>query len=183
VKVPVFSSAKLTDMDIALGPEMKSTGEVLGIDADLKKALYKGFVAAGTAIPTEGNIFATIRQAELTPYTAQILQDYIDAGFKLYVSSDNLDFASQYGINVNVMTYDTAIKWIGNHDAGSDMRIDLVLNVPEMANSKENDSFPVRRKSVERGIPTLTCMDTAKAFLDVIKLKQAGEQLQYAALE
>jgi carbamoyl-phosphate synthase large subunit len=80
------------------------------------------------------------------------------------------------------MTYDTAIKWIGDHDASSEMRIDLVLNVPEMANSKENDSFPVRRKAVERGIPTMTCMDTAKAFLEVIRLEQEGAELQYAQL-
>ena len=178
VKVPVFSSAKLTDMDIALGPEMKSTGEVLGIDEDLDKALYKGFLAAGTNIPTSGNIFATLRQSELNQYTADILKDYINAGFKLYVSSDDLVFVKKHNINADVMTYDTAISWISNHDENSNMKIAIVMNVPEMANSKENDSFPVRRKSVERGIPTLTCMDTAKAFLWVIKLKQAGEKLE-----
>ena len=83
VKVPVFSSAKLTDMDIALGPEMKSTGEVLGIDKDLDKALYKGFLGAGMAIPTEGNVFVTLRESEQNNYTAEILEDYAEAGFKL----------------------------------------------------------------------------------------------------
>ena len=183
VKVPVFSSAKLTDMDIALGPEMKSTGEVLGIDEDLNKAMYKGFLAAGTNIPVSGNIFATIRQAELTPYTAEILKDYIEAGFKLYVSSDNLDFVDKYNIKADVMTYDTAINWIANHDNDKAKKIDLVLNVPEMANSKKNDSFPVRRKAVEHGVPALTCMDTAKAFLNVIKLKQNGTKLEYFELQ
>ncbi len=182
VKVPVFSSAKLTDMDIALGPEMKSTGEVLGIDEDLDKALYKGFVAAGTNIPTEGNIFATLRRSELTPETAEILKRYIEAGFKLYVSDDNVDFVKEHGIPAEEMDYSTAIRWIGNHDQKSDCKISLVMNVPEMANSKENDSFPVRRKSVERGIPTMTCMDTAKAFLKVIKLKQQGVKLSYHEL-
>ena len=182
VKMPVFSSAKLTDMDIALGPEMKSTGEVLGIDADLQKALYKGFLAAGTKIPTEGNIFATLRQSELNDYTAGILKDYIRAGFKLYVSSDNMDFCNQYEINANIMTYDTAVKWISYHEGNKDMNIALVLNVPEMTNRKENDSFPVRRQAVEHGIPALTCMDTAKAFLNVIKQKQAGERLTYHEL-
>ena len=90
---------------------------------------------------------------------------------------------NQYDISANVMTYDTAVKWIGNHEGGADMKIDLVLNVPEMANSKENDSFPVRRKAVEHGIPTMTCMDTAKAFLEVIRLKQAGAELEYHELE
>ena len=63
VKVPVFSSAKLTDMDIALGPEMKSTGEVLGIDKDLDKAIYKGFLGAGMSIPTNGNVFVTLKES------------------------------------------------------------------------------------------------------------------------
>ena len=91
-KVPVFSSAKLTDMDIALGPEMKSTGEVLGIDKELDKALYKGFLGAGMNIPTEGNIFVTLKDSEQNQYTADILSDYIDAGFKMYVTDDTMDF-------------------------------------------------------------------------------------------
>lgn len=83
VKVPVFSSAKLTDMDIALGPEMKSTGEVLGIDEDLDKALYKGFLGAGMDIPTGGNMFVTLREADQNKYTADILSDYMKSGFKI----------------------------------------------------------------------------------------------------
>ena len=59
VKIPVFSDAKLTDVDVAVGPEMKSTGEVLGIDQDLDKAIYKGFLGAGTKIPTEGGVFVS----------------------------------------------------------------------------------------------------------------------------
>ena len=182
VKVPVFSSAKLTDMDIALGPEMKSTGEVLGIDENVDRALYKGFLAAGTDIPVSGNLFAAIRQAELTPYTAEILKDYAEAGFTIYVSPDDLDFVREYAVEAKAMTYDTAIGWIGSRDGNSKKKIDLVVNVPEMANNKENDSFPVRRKAVERGIPTMTCMDTAKAFLKAIRLKQDGVKLEYAKL-
>ncbi|MCQ2545642.1 MAG: carbamoyl-phosphate synthase large subunit [Clostridia bacterium] len=182
VKVPVFSSAKLTDMDIALGPEMKSTGEVLGLDKDLDKAIYKGFLAAGMNIPTEGNIFVTLRDSELTEYTAEILKEYIDAGFEIYVSPDNLDFVKKNDVNARVMTYDTAIKWIKNRDENSSEKLAIVMNVPEIANSKKNDSFPVRRASVERGISTLTCMDTAKAFLKAIKLKQDDVKLEYRAL-
>ena len=182
VKIPVFSSAKLTDMDIALGPEMKSTGEVLGLDKDLNKAIYKGFLATGTAIPEEGNVFVTLRESELTEYTADILKEYIAAGFEIYVSPDNLDFVRDYEINARVMTYATAIQWIKNRDEGSDQKLAIVMNVPEIANSKKNDSFPVRRAAVERGIPVMTCMDTAKAFLKAIILKQNGEQLEYNQL-
>ena len=182
VKVPVFSSAKLTDMDIALGPEMKSTGEVLGLDKDLTKAFYKGFIAAGTAIPETGNIFVTLRESELNDYTADIIKEYARLGFGIYVSPDNLDFASEYGINAYVMNYDTAVRWIMNRDENSEHKIALVMNVPTVANSKANDSFPVRRKAVEKGIPVVTCMDTAKVFLDVIKLKRENAALEYREL-
>ena len=183
VKVPVFSSAKLTDMDIALGPEMKSTGEVLGIDRDLDKALYKGFLGAGMSIPTEGNVFVTLRESEQNKYTAEILEDYANAGFKLYATDDTIDFMKAYDIPTESMDYDTAQKWIMNHESDSDEKISLVINMPTVANRKENDSFPVRRKAIERGISVMTCMDTARVFLKAIKLKQRDVKLNYNALD
>ena len=65
IKVPVFSDAKLTDVDVAVGPEMKSTGEVLGIDKDFRTAIYKGFLGAGSKIPTEGGVFVSLRDHEI----------------------------------------------------------------------------------------------------------------------
>ena len=183
VKVPVFSSAKLRDMDIALGPEMKSTGEVLGIDKDLDKALYKGFLGAGMAIPTEGNVFVTLRESEQNNYTAEILEDYAEAGFKLYATDDTIDFMKAHDIDVELMDYDTAQKWIMNHESDSDEKLSLVINMPVVANRKENDSFPVRRKAIERGISVMTCMDTAKVFLKAIKLKQRNVRLDYNTLD
>ena len=182
VKVPVFSSAKLTDMDIALGPEMKSTGEVLGIDRNLDKALYKGFLGAGTNIPTDGNIFVTLRESEQNTYTADILKDYVKAGFRLYATEDTIDFIRAYDIEADEMDYDTAQKWIMNHDSDSDEKLSMVINVPVVANRKENDSFPVRRKAIERAIPVMTCMDTAKVFLKAVSLKQKGTVLEYNTL-
>jgi len=182
VKVPVFSSAKLTDMDIALGPEMKSTGEVLGIDADLNKALYKGFLGAGMSIPTGGNMFVTLRESEQNQYTADILADYSKSGFKLYATDDTIDFIRAHEIDVEPMDYDTAQKWIMNHNTDSEEKISLVINLPIVANRKENDSFPVRRKAIERGISVMTCMDTARVFLESIKLKQKETKLEYNRL-
>ena len=183
VKVPVFSSAKLTDMDIALGPEMKSTGEVLGIDKNLEKAIYKGFLGAGMDIPTEGNIFVTLRESEQNTYTADILKEYGEAGFKLYATDDTIDFMNAHDIPVEAMNYDTAEKWIMNHDSSSGENISLVINLPTVANRKENDSFPVRRKAIERGISVMTCMDTARVFLKAIKLKQKEIRLDYNTLD
>lgn len=182
VKVPVFSSAKLTDMDIALGPEMKSTGEVLGIDENLDKAIYKGFLGAGTNIPEGGNVFVTLRESEQNTYTAEILQDYAEAGFKLFATDDTIDFMEAHDIEVEPMDYDAAQKLIMSHDDNDDEKISLVINLPVVANRKENDSFPVRRKAIERGIPVMTCMDTAKVFLKAIRLKQKDVRLEYNIL-
>lgn len=183
VKVPVFSSAKLTDMDIALGPEMKSTGEVLGIDENLDKAIYKGFLGAGTNIPTDGNVFVTLRESEQNTYTAEILKDYAESGFKLFATDDTIEFIKAHDIAVESMTYDTAQQWIMSHDSDAERTISLVVNLPTVANRKENDSFPVRRKAIERGIPVMTCMDTARVFLKAIKLKQKGVKLNYNPLD
>lgn len=183
VKVPVFSSAKLTDMDIALGPEMKSTGEVLGIDKELDKALYKGFLGAGMNIPTEGNIFVTLKDSEQNQYTADILNDYIEAGFKMYVTDDTMDFFKAHDLPAEEMDYDTAQKWIMNHSTDSEEKLAMVINLPTVANRKNTDSFPVRRKAIERGISVMTCMDTAWAFLKAIRLKQNDTKLEYKALD
>ena len=182
VKVPVFSSAKLTDMDMALGPEMKSTGEVLGIDSDLDKALYKGFLSEGSRIPTEGNIFVTLRDSEQTDDTAEILAGYVEAGFEIYATDDTMDFIREHGISAELMDYDTAQEWIMNHDTESPDRISIVINVPTVANNKQNDSFPVRRKAIERRIPAFTCMDTARVFLRAIHQKKDGVRLEYKPL-
>ena len=183
VKVPVFSSAKLTDMDIALGPEMKSTGEVLGIDKELDKALYKGFLGAGMNIPTAGNIFVTLKDSEQNQYTADILSDYIDAGFKMYVTDNTMDFFKAHDLPAEEMDYDTAQKWIMNHSTDSEEKLAMVINLPTVANRKNTDSFPVRRKAIERGISVMTCMDTAWAFLKAIRLKQNDTKLEYKALD
>lgn len=183
VKVPVFSSAKLTDMDIALGPEMKSTGEVLGIDKDLDKAIYKGFLGAGMSIPTNGNVFVTLKESEQNTYTADILRDYAEAGFRLYATDDTIEFIMAHDIPVEPMDYVTAQKWIMNHDSESDEKISLVINIPVVANRKERESFPVRRKAIERGISVMTCMDTARVFLKAVKLKQQEAVLDYEPLE
>lgn len=181
VKVPVFSSAKLTDMDNSLGPEMKSTGEVLGIDENLDNAFYKGIIGAGMNIPTEGNIFVALRDAEHDEYTAGILQGYSDAGFKMYADDDTIGFMNEYGIPAEEMNADTAQEWITNHEENDDRKISLVINVPTVANRKENDSFPVRRKATERGIPVITCLDTGRIFLNVIKMKQTGTEPDYVS--
>jgi carbamoyl-phosphate synthase large subunit len=176
VKVPVFSDAKLTDVDVAVGPEMKSTGEVLGIDADLNKAIYKGFLAANTRIPTEGGVYVSLRDHDKTKYTADILKTYADEGFKLYASSGTAKFMSEYGIDAEEIAFDKVAEKIGN-----DIR--MLINVPKAINAKGTDTFPLRRKAIEHGLPVLTCVDTAWAFMIAIKEKKSGTPLSYDPVE
>lgn len=175
VKVPVFSNAKLTNMDMALGPEMKSTGEVLGIDKDLSKAIYKGFLAAGSKIPTEGSVFVTLRDPDKNVATAKTISRYAQAGFKLYASSGTGAFLKAAGVEAQVIGYEEAKSMIGEE-------IKMVINTPKVANRPESDTFPIRRKAIERGLPVMTCMDTAAAFLIAITLKQQGAELDYNVL-
>ncbi|MDR0570739.1 MAG: carbamoyl-phosphate synthase (glutamine-hydrolyzing) large subunit [Clostridiales Family XIII bacterium] len=176
VKAPVFSGAKLTDVDVALGPEMKSTGEVLGIDRDYGKAVYKGFLASGVRIPESGGFFVGLRGPDRTPDTAEILREYVDEGFKLYVSPGTAPFMRESKVEADTMTFDEVLASVGE-------RINGIINVPEVANLPGSNSFDIRRKAIERDLPVLTCMDTAKVFLEAIRHKKAGTKLEYRTLE
>jgi carbamoyl-phosphate synthase large subunit len=176
VKVPVFSGAKLTDVDVALGPEMKSTGEVLGIDSDFGKAVYKGFLAAGIRIPVSGAFYVSLRESERTRESAEILGRYADEGFKLYASAGSADFMSGYGVASETIDFEGAMRMIGDGIGG-------VINVPEIANKPGSNSFDMRRKAIERDLPVLTCMDTAAAFLEAIRMKKSGARLSFKTLE
>lgn len=177
VKVPVFSNAKLTDVDVALGPEMRSTGEVLGIDPELGKAVYKGFLAAGLRIPTEGGVFASLRDSEKTPETARILKDYEKEGFRIYASGGTASFLSGHGLKVTGISYEKARAMIS--EGGE---IACVINVPSIGNIKDSQGFTLRRKAIEWGLPVLTCMDTAACFFRAIQEKKKGERLEYRPL-
>lgn len=172
VKVPVFSNAKLTDVDVALGPEMRSTGEVLGIDENLGKAIYKGFLAANMNIPVKGGVFVALRDSEKTEQTISIIRKYKQAGFGIYSSKETTNFLNKNGIEAKNITYEKAKQCLGQE-------IVCIINIPKIGNRTESEGFALRRKAIERGLPVLTCMDTADAFMTAIKLKQAGTILDY----
>ncbi|MDR2295471.1 MAG: carbamoyl-phosphate synthase large subunit, partial [Clostridiales Family XIII bacterium] len=176
VKVPVFSGAKLTDVDVALGPEMRSTGEVLGVDKDFAGAVYKGFLAAGMKIPLEGGFYVGLRAPDRSAEAAKTLREYLRLGFKLYASEGTSRFMEEYGIDAETVGLEEVMRMTGEEICG-------LINVPEVANKPGSNSFDIRRKAIERGLPVLTCMDTAWAFLEAIRLKKAGTPLEYGTLE
>ncbi len=175
VKVPVFSDAKLTDVDVAVGPEMKSTGEVLGIDPELDKAIYKGFLGAGMEIPEAGGVFVSLKDHDKAAQSAEIIRTYAGLGFDICASEGTAAFLQEHGIPAEVIDYGDVIPLIGE-------KIKIVINTPKAVNKIGADTFPIRRQAIEHGLPVLTCMDTAWAFAKAAAQKQQGVKLEYTAL-
>lgn len=176
VKVPVFSFEKLHDVDISLGPEMKSTGEVLGVSEDFAEALYKGFLGAGLKIPREGNILMTVRDTD-KPELISIADEFQKMGFKLYATGHTAHKLNQNYIATSV------VKKIGEGspnilDLIQSDKIHLVINTPTRGRQPERDGFKIRRKAVEQSIPCLTSLDTAKAVIASLKLNKEERDLE-----
>ena len=175
VKVPVFSNAKLTDVDVALGPEMRSTGEVLGLDKNLDMALYKGLLGAGMSIFTSGGVYVSLRDHDKTATAAKLMKEYADEGFDIYASSGTAAFLGENGVPAKAVEFSEVSDMIGNE-------IQVMINVPQVTNNVSTDMFPLRRQAIEKGLPVLTCMDTAGAYLAALKLKKEGVTPEYHAI-
>jgi len=177
VKVPVFSFEKLHDVDTSLGPEMKSTGEVLGIGRTFPEALYKGIIGSGIKLPAKGGgILITVRDTD-KPEVLPIAEEFGRLGFELWATGKTANMLNMHGVAAN------AVKKI---DEGSpnilDLidsgKINLVINTPTRGRKPERDGFKIRRKSVEMSLPCLTSLDTAKAVLDCLKMAKEIKELE-----
>lgn len=175
VKVPVFSGAKLPEMEVAVGPEMRSTGEALGMDKDPDCAIYKGFKGAGVPIITEGGVYVSLRDHDKTGPSAEILKKYVLKGFKLYGSLGTALYLKDRGIECQGIKLTKVSEMLGKG-------IDLVINVPQVSNNAAKGMFSIRRQAIEKGIPVLTCMDTARAYLIASGVKRSGKQVSYKPL-
>jgi carbamoyl-phosphate synthase large subunit len=167
VKAPVFSFAKLTEVEIALGPEMKSTGEVMGRDKIFEKALHKAFVAAGVVIPDSGTILATINDKDKEE-AVQIFTRFHKIGF---------DFLATEGTARVLRAANIPVKTVARigqseHDIIKEIksgRVSLVVNTISKGKNVESDGFKMRRSAVERGLLCLTSLDTTEALLRTIE--------------
>lgn len=167
VKVPVFSTEKLPQVEVSLGPEMRSTGEVLGLGYTFENALYKGFKAAGMTIPKPGStILATIRTKdhELFAKTAEKLSKL---GLKFMATEGTAKTLKEHGISVQ--TVKKISEGIPNIlDIIRSGVIDLVIDIPQKSNDVGSDSFKIRRGAVESSVSMITSIDTAEAMAEVI---------------
>ncbi len=175
VKVPVFSTEKLSDLDVFLGPEMKSTGEVLGIDKTFDIAIYKGFVSAGFSIPNSGHIYISLRDVD-KKQSLDLIKDYILRGFNIYASKGTYEYIKSYGIHCEILNTSQLINMI------SKSKINLIINTPTFGNDNSRDGFKIRRKAAEFKIPVFTSIDTAKIFLKAIDVKKNNTIINYKCL-
>ncbi|MDQ6826190.1 MAG: carbamoyl-phosphate synthase large subunit [Candidatus Eremiobacteraeota bacterium] len=167
VKVPVFSFAKMRGVETILGPEMKSTGEVLGIDETFAGALRKGFMAAGIRLPqVGGTILATIADEEKAA-SIPVLRRYAALGFKIYATGGTSETLQRANIGA---TFINKIQDGSPHtlDLITSRGVDLVIN--DATGPKElNDSYRIRRAAVEANIACLTSLDTARALVEALE--------------
>jgi len=167
VKVPVFSFEKLIDVDNHLGPEMKSTGEVLGIANTLQEALFKGLIAAGYKMKKQGGVLITVRDSDKEEIV-DTAKRYYDLGFKIYATQGTAALLNSAEIPAESVSKihqseDNVLTLI---ESG---KVDYVISTSSKGRLPTRDSVIIRRKAVERSIPCLTSIDTANALADSLK--------------
>lgn len=167
VKVPVFSFSKLTKVDIQLGPEMKSTGEVMGKDSTFEKALYKGLIGAGRKVPTHGSILFTVANQDKEE-ASEIARRFHTIGFRIWATEGTAKYFEEKGIPTKI-GYKIGEESVNLIDLIQKGKVQYVVNTTTKGKQSERDGFQIRRMSVENGVPCLTSMDTVEAILKVIE--------------
>lgn len=168
VKAPVFSFSKLAKVDSLLGPEMKSTGEVMGTDATLEKALYKAFEASYFHLPEYGNIVLTIADDSKEEALA-LAQRFSAIGYSLFATKGTADFLNARGIQTRLVNKIGEDK---EHDIPALVRagkIQAIINTVGTKRTADEDGQTIRRSAIEQGVPLFTALDTADAMLKVLE--------------
>ena len=163
IKMPVFSFEKLRGAEISLGPEMKSTGECLGIAKTFNEALYKAFLGAGVTLPKYKQMIMTVKDAD-KPEAVGVAKRFEALGYKIYATRSTAKYLQEHGVNalrVNKISQESpnVMDLILGH------KIDLVIDTPTQGNGdKSRDGFLIRRNAIETGVYCITAMDTANAL-------------------
>jgi carbamoyl-phosphate synthase large subunit len=181
VKVPVFSFAKLLQVDTSLGPEMKSTGEVMGVEKNFEMAMYKGMIAAGIEIPSSGNILATVADKDKLE-AIPLLRAFQELGFKLFATSGTAHALEKAGLTVGRVNK-LAEGSPNIVDLIRSNKINFVINTLTKGKNPERDGFKIRRAAVEMGIPCITSLDTTRVMLYVLRLLLKGDDFELIPLQ
>ena len=163
VKMPVFSFEKIRGADISLGPEMKSTGECLGISESFNEALYKAFLGAGINLPKHKNMIITVRDEDKQDIIP-IAKRFSDLGYKIYATRSTAKVLNENGVKA-VRTNKIEQPSPNLMDLILGHKIDLVIDTPSQGVDKAKDGFIIRRNAIETGVNVLTALDTAEALV------------------
>ena len=176
VKVPVFSTEKLPQVEVSLGPEMRSTGEVLGVGYNLENALYKGFIASGMTVPKAGStILATVRSQDHETFVP-IAKRCADLGCNFIATKGTAKVLQENGIDCKVVK--KISEGVPNIiDTIRSGVIDLIVDIPKKANDVKSDGFKIRRTAIESDLTLITALDTFKAMVDVMEKKINQDEL------
>ena len=172
VKMPVFSFEKLRGADVNLGPEMKSTGEVLGIAKNFDEALYKAFLGAGINLPKHKQMIITVKDSDKLD-VVEIGRRFEALGYKIYATKSTAKVLNENGVNA-IKTNKIEQESPNLMDLILGHKIDLVIDTPSQGNVKSHDGFLIRRNAIETGVNVFTSLDTANALLS--SLEHAAEQ-------
>ncbi len=175
VKVPVFSFEKLPQLEVSLGPEMKSTGEVLGISKDLPEALLKGLIAAGMSVPRTGNVLLSVANTD-KPDISRLAEDLASLGYNLYATE-----GTAHALNAAYVPANHVGRFTDPSPNIQEMlkagQVQLILNTPTRGRDSERDGFKLRRMAVEYKVPCLTSVDTAAALIRGLKLGRSETEI------
>jgi carbamoyl-phosphate synthase large subunit len=176
IKMPIFSFEKIKNADTSLGPEMKSTGEVLGVAKNFTDAIVKAFIASGVKIPKEGNILITVRdkdKQEVLPLARKLY----NRGFKIYATKGTSEFLKENGISTHMLEkiWEGAESIPNLLEAG---KINFIINTPTKGKESNRDGFKIRRLAVECKVPCFTSLDTANALYEAIEDKKSEEEIE-----
>ncbi|MCI9366264.1 MAG: carbamoyl-phosphate synthase large subunit [Clostridia bacterium] len=175
IKMPVFSFEKIKNADTSLGPEMKSTGEVLGVSKNFSDAIVKAFIATGINIPKTGNVLITVRDKdkdEMLPLAKKLY----NKGFKIYATKGTAKLLKENGIDVKVVEK----IWEGAESIPNLLqlgKINFIINTPTRGKESNRDGFKIRRLAAESKIPCFTSLDTANALYDAIEDTKSEEEI------
>ena len=163
IKMPVFSFEKIRGADIALGPEMKSTGECLGIAKTFNEALYKAFLGAGINLPKYKNMIITVKDEDKEDIVP-IAQRFQALGYKIYATRNTAKALNENGVNA-IRTNKIEQPSPNLMDLILGHKIDLVIDTPSQGVEHSKDGFVIRRNAIETGVNVLTSLDTATALV------------------
>ena len=177
VKMPIFSFQKLKNADTSLGPEMKSTGEVLGVSKHFSEAILKAFIASGVNVVERGKILVTVNDKD-KPEILPIIKNLVEQGYKIYATSGTAKFLKENGIE-NVKSVPKI--WEGT-DSIPDLihsgELSFIINTPTKGKEANRDGFKIRRLAAESKVPCFTAIDTVVGFYDAIAKGLKEEDLE-----